>query len=88
MWTRERGYGPCIALGLADLPKVRGQFRLSVSVSFICSNQLNKKTHTGSTREQEQDKKGTENWRLHFAYKKTKKYIYTVIHNYGNPYLK
>ena len=45
----------------------------SSSSSFICSHQLNKKTHTWSTREQEQDKKGTENWRLHFANKKTKK---------------
>ena len=44
----------------------------SSSSSFICSNQLNK-THTWATREQEQDKKGTENWRLHFAHKKTKK---------------
>ena len=39
---------------------------------LFCSNQLNKKTHTWSTREQEQDKKGTENWRLHFAHKKEK----------------
>jgi len=33
---------------------------VSSSSSFIRSNQLNKKTHTRSTREQEQDKKGTE----------------------------
>ena len=50
----------------------------SSSSSFICSNQLNKKTHAWSTREQEQDKKGTENWRLHFAHKKRKEKTNTL----------
>jgi len=53
----------------------------SSSSSFICSNQLNKKTHTWATREQEQDKKGTENWRLHFVNKKT-----NTLDNYKNNY--
>ena len=57
----------------------------SVSVSFIWSNQLNKKKHTWSTREQEQDKKGTENWRLHFAHKKTNKHTqYKNNYNYAH----
>ena len=60
----------------------------SSSSSFICSNQLNKKTHTWSTREQEQDKKGTENWRLHFAYKKTKNKHTRYKNNYDYAYSK
>ena len=51
----------------------------SSSSSFICSN---KKTHTWSTREQEQDEKGTENWRLHFAHKKRKKKHTRYKNNY------
>ena len=59
------------------------------SSSFICSNQLNKKTHTWSTREQEQDKKGTEYWRLHFAHKKKKKNKHTRYkNNYDYAYCK
>jgi len=53
----------------------------SCNSSFICSN---KKTHTWSTREQQQDKKGTENWRLHFAHKKRKKNKHTRYKNNYN----
>jgi len=44
----------------------------SSSSSFICSNQLNKKTHTWSTREQEQDKKVTETGAYILPIKKNK----------------
>ena len=71
-----------VTLSLAvttSLPPRLSWIGSSSSSSFICSNQLNKKTHTWSTREQEQDKKGTENWRLHFAHiKKQKKQTHSI----------
>ena len=66
-----------------------GQLSSSFSSSFICLNQLDKKTHTWSTREQEPDKKCTENWRLHFAHKKNKKNKHTWYkNNYDYAYRK
>ena len=47
-----------------------------------------KKMHTWSTREQEQDKKGTENWRLHFAHKNKKNKHSRCKNNYDYAYRK
>ena len=83
----DDGYGcGCCAPAVSQCPVVRHRTILFLqagrhgptaqgSSSFICSN---KKTQTRSTREQEQDKKGTENWRLHFAHKKREKKTNTL----------